>query len=422
MATKSQPALPFNSKKLERLAAQYREDEAVAALTAAASGPGDLSRQPKLTFKEYSVTKVQAAVSPDCSYRLLMGALNSAKVSITAYVYNIGAPYILELLKQKLAAGVKVRVMVDPNDPSDQKSLEWDHLKSLKGIDLKLSPSTGTRRVFTVCHQKYVVVDGKTVVVESANWAVSSIPVVTKPGEYKPGNREWLIRVNDSKLAAWFEQLFQLDWDIPDKVGLSVGVASQTLSAQLLPLALFVAPAELFDIKSATKPVTLLPLVSPVNYLDEVSKALNKAKNRIYIQQQYIIAGKGVNDLLRIVHKKSTSCQIEIVVSPKFAKAWQSSVDTLRAAGLGQFLRAQNLQHVIHCHNKGLIIDNDVAVVSSTNWSENSILRARETGFLITSQELNAYYASVFDEDWQDGVAPQRVGARMVAVSPSEMV
>ena len=34
-----------------------------------------------------------------------------------------------------------------PNDPNDQKSQEWELLKSLKGIDLKLAPSTGTRRV-----------------------------------------------------------------------------------------------------------------------------------------------------------------------------------------------------------------------------------------------------------------------------------
>ena len=113
---------------------------------------------------------------------------------------------------------------------------------------------------------------------------------------------------------------------------------------------------------------------------------------------------------------------MRIVTSPKFARSWEQTVETLRAAGLLRKLRAQNLAHVIHCHNKGVIVDDDHVVVSSTNWSENSILRAREAGLLITSKELTAYYASVFELDWQEGIVPQRVKAHTVSLSPSEML
>jgi phosphatidylserine/phosphatidylglycerophosphate/cardiolipin synthase-like enzyme len=413
---------PFDQHALDRLATQFRAEEAADAVSTIQSAAGDLSREPHLSFKTFTVGSVLAAVSPDCSYRLLVGALSEAKHSITAYVYNIGAPYLLELLKRKLALGVTVRVMVDPNDPNDQKSKEWEHLQALPGIDLRLAPSSGSRRVFTVCHQKYVVVDGKTVVVESANWAVSSIPVVKHSGEYQPGNREWLIRVDDKDVAAWFTHLFQLDWDIPEQPDVALAEPALSVGTHLEAVATFSPPGKLFDIASAASPVTLLPVVSPGNYLAEVGKALRRAKKRISIQQQYILAGKGVNDLLKIVHEKATSCEIRIIVSPKFAKGWQSSVDTLNAAGLGKFLRAQNLQHVIHCHNKGVIIDDDHVVVSSTNWSENSILRARETGFLVGSKEIAGYFRSVFDLDWKEGLLPAKVATQMIPVAASEMV
>jgi phosphatidylserine/phosphatidylglycerophosphate/cardiolipin synthase-like enzyme len=168
--------------------------------------------------------------------------------------------------------------------------------------------------------------------------------------------------------------------------------------------------------------VTLLPVISPVNYLAEVMAVLKMAKQRIWIQQQYVTAGEGVTDLLEIVHERAKTCDVRIVTSPKFARSWEQTVETLRAAGLLGKLRAQNLQHVIHCHNKGVIVDDKHAVVSSTNWSENSILRAREAGFLVGSKELTGYYASVFEIDWKEGIAPERVKALTVSVSPSEMI
>lgn len=172
----------------------------------------------------------------------------------------------------------------------------------------------------------------------------------------------------------------------------------------------------------ATKLVGLLLLISPVNYLAEMSKALKAAKRRICIQQQYITAGNGVNELLEIVHSKTSQCDVRIIVSPKFPTAWDKTQKTLRAAGLLGALRAQNLVHVIHGHNKGVIIDHDQVVASSTNWSENSITRAREAGLLVRSKELTSYFAGVFELDWADGINPSRLKARTVEVSAAEMV
>lgn len=418
----------FDGYKLERLANLFRQEEGGPSPALAEKGPGPKALQPKppqpkLTIKSFLADQARVAVSPDCSYRLLTEALLSAKRTLTVYVYNISASYLVAILKAKKAAGVKVRVMVDSTDPNDARSEELAELIKA-GLDVRAAPSSGARRAFSVCHQKYAVVDGETLVLQSANWAGTAFPVITQVGKYKPGNREWLIRVDDKAVAAWFEDLFQKDWDIP-AMPLPKGMAEAAplqLSPTLMSAEAFTRPSTLFDIQSASKPVRLLPLISPVNYLAELSRALRAAKRRIWIQQQYIMAGRGVNELLEIVHSKTTTCDIRIIASPKFPSAWDKTEKTLRAAGLIGALRAQNLAHVIHGHNKGVIIDDKLVVVSSTNWSENSVTRAREAGLLVKSKELTGYFAGVFALDWSEGLSLAQLKSRTVLVSAAEMV
>jgi phosphatidylserine/phosphatidylglycerophosphate/cardiolipin synthase-like enzyme len=408
----------FDLGKLETVAARVRAEDAQLAITAATTRAADLSRQPKLKFKSFDVSSFAAAVSPDSSYRLLSQTIGAAKKEILLYIYNAGADYLLGLLKDAKARGVNVRVMVDLNDPNDGKSEEWETLKRLK-VDLKEAPSKGARRVFTHCHQKFLVVDGKTLLVESANWSESAIPIAKK-GEYKPGNREWFLRVDDAELARWFAGLFDKDWAIP---ALAAGMAlpDPLVFGEEVTAALFVRPKKLFDIDTFTSAATMTPVISPVNYLEEVGKLLKAAKRSIDIEQQYIKAGDGVNELLQIVHSKKKTCEIRIITSPKFA-AWDHTKDTLRAAGLFQKLRALNLQHFIHCHNKGVIVDGRYSVVSSTNWSENSIHRAREAGLIVDSKDLAAYFTEVFDQDWKTADSAAKASAAMVTLSAADLV
>jgi len=52
-------------------------------------------------------------------------------------------------------------------------------------------------------------------------------------------------------------------------------------------------------------------------------------------------------------------------------------------------------------HNKGVVVDNMIALVSSINWNENSVMKNREVGVVIEGSAAQ-YYARVFDDDWSD--------------------
>jgi len=65
-----------------------------------------------------------------------------------------------------------------------------------------------------------------------------------------------------------------------------------------------------------------------------------------------------------------------------------------------------NLDHYKHLHNKGILVDGHTVVVTSTNWSNNSVAFARETGLIIRSKDVAGYYAKAFERDWKNGLDP----------------
>lgn len=194
--------------RLEDLRAAAQSWLAETATTAAL----DPARRPLLDIPAAMPTcALQAAVAPDCAYRLARAALRAARREICLYIYNISADYMFDLLRAALKRGVRIRLMYDV---MDTRGDERQKIAAL-GAECQEAPSTGDRRVFTVCHQKFAVIDERILLLASANWANTSIPLVTQPGVFCKANREWLIRIDHAPLARWFKDLFDADWGIP---------------------------------------------------------------------------------------------------------------------------------------------------------------------------------------------------------------
>ena len=109
------------------------------------------------------------------------------------------------------------------------------------------------------------------------------------------------------------------------------------------------------------------------------------------------------------VSRVNLRIDIRIVSSAKYPSGWDDTLATLERYGLRGKLKSIDLREFTHCHNKGLIIDGKTVVVSSTNWSDNSIGAAREAGVLITNAHVAGYFAKAFDYDWRTGLRPSEV-------------
>jgi phosphatidylserine/phosphatidylglycerophosphate/cardiolipin synthase-like enzyme len=386
---------------------------------AQALGHFDPARVPALQIAPFeSVRRVRVAVSPDCSFRLVRDALAAAQQTLDLYIYNVSADHLVDLLRDAKGRGVRVRIMYDVTDT------RGDERQKLRGLDVELkeAPSSGRRQVFTVCHQKFAVIDQGIVLLGSANWAGTSIPEVTVPGKFKKGNREWLIRIDDLAVARWFAGLFQTDWDIP-ALPAPPGALAEPLAPALagrdVPAAAVTVPDEVFDIEAPDlgPGARVTPILSPDNYFRLTRDLIRSAQSSIDVEQQYILAGgPRTRGLLEDLADRAAHVRVRILVSPAFAENWKKSVETLEAAGLLDRLRAINLDSFTHLHNKGVLVDGKAVIVSSTNWSENSITRAREAGVLVESAAVAGYYGRVVDVDWASGIAPDDVPQHLAAM------
>jgi phosphatidylserine/phosphatidylglycerophosphate/cardiolipin synthase-like enzyme len=181
-----------------------------------------------------------------------------------------------------------------------------------------------------------------------------------------------------------------------------------------MPAHLAKIPDAVFDEKRlALSPrARVTPILSPEQYFTVVRSLIEKAQTSVDVQQQYILAGGPRTEaLLSLLEQRRNELTLRFMVSPAFRKTgardnWELSVASLDAAGLNGRLRALNLDFFTHLHNKGVIVDRRVVVVSSTNWSENSITRAREAGVVVESPDVAEYFARVFDADWDGGIDP----------------
>ena len=54
-------------------------------------------------------------------------------------------------------------------------------------------------------------------------------------------------------------------------------------------------------------------------------------------------------------------------------------------------------------HNKGIIVDGRMVLISSINYSEGSITRNREAGVIIENKDVAQWYLEVYDFDWSIG-------------------
>jgi phosphatidylserine/phosphatidylglycerophosphate/cardiolipin synthase-like enzyme len=368
-------------------------------------------------------TEIVAAVSPDSSYRMVKAAIDAAIERIDLYIYNLSADHLVALLQGALDRHVAVRIMYDTHDTRGDEAAK---LQALVGAERRTAPSSGRRRVFTVCHQKFAVIDGKTVLLGSANWAASSIPLLEQVGGFRKGNREWLLAIRSDGLADWFGRLFQADWDIPelptpDAIGLPELLDRPSV---MVPMSLAHVPDEVFDLRQfqVRAPIDVLPIISPQNYLETVLALIEGATESIAIQQQYILDGGGATrKILAALAARTADLEIRAIASPAFRKigasdSWELTVASFQAHGLKDSLRAMNLRFYTHCHNKGVIVDRRKVVVSSTNWSDNSIERAREAGVVIDSQNIAGYFATVFDSDWSNAWDAADVPANLVEI------
>jgi phosphatidylserine/phosphatidylglycerophosphate/cardiolipin synthase-like enzyme len=72
-------------------------------------------------------------------------------------------------------------------------------------------------------------------------------------------------------------------------------------------------------------------------------------------------------------------------------------IERLQDAGVDA---VEHLRIQPHVHNKGLIVDSQVVVVSSQNWSPLGTGQNRDAGLIIYNADAAQYFERIFLHDW----------------------
>jgi hypothetical protein len=374
--------------------------------------------------------------SPEAGWAQLSAFLQAATPNLVVGMYDFTSAHILDALEAALAAG-SLTLTLDhpaPNPSSDQTDEET--VQSLKEKVPHLStawaltnsdPKAAAWIYPNAYHIKVAVRDDGVMWLSSGNWNNSNQPEIDLDDHAaaikiaKNSDRDWHVIADNAKLADVFRAYLKHDFevatqhqaaDVPAALAAFAAAGLPTTTDIQVPIDALAAARTFqtfFEPKTVSGNFTVQPLLTPDNYITHVLPLIQGAQKSFYMQTQYIHPGPGDDDaqhnaLIAAVQALiARNIDVRLICSTFETADW---LEKLKDAGLD--LDALRVQPRVH--NKGIIVDSEIVMVSSQNWSADGTLRNRDAGLIIHNPEAAAYFEQIFLHDWNN-LAAQHAAA-----------
>jgi len=140
---------------------------------------------------------ISPVFSPDGGERIL-SLIDGAQNSLDIEVYVFTSKDVIQALERAKARGVGIRIIIERNVMGGQNDATYRRLAS-EGFNIRYA-----RTDVALTHSKFIIVDGKWVLVGSHNFSNSAL--------YE--NREASVIIRDVATVASFEDVFEEDWRV----------------------------------------------------------------------------------------------------------------------------------------------------------------------------------------------------------------
>ncbi len=343
--------------------------------------------------------------SPDASQEVLSSAIALADTELLINVYEFTAPGIAADIATALDDGVSVTILLEGGPVGGISAEEKEVAGYLrgKGAEVYTMETTDAAHArYRYDHAKYLIADQKSVFVTSENFKESGFPE-----RGTAGNRGWGILITDPQVAGYFADVFTTDLAGNDIVAY---IGSGTLPEEKKKeryKAVF--GAQSFDGAIVT------PVLAP-DTAHLIPALIDGAEKTVDIQQAYISnwTGSAFNPYLETAMDTARrGVHVRIILDSYWFNINGENDNDEMAARINAVAAAEGLPmearlarigngHPDKVHNKGVIVDGDIVLISSVNWNENSPSFNREAGVIIENPDAGAYFSMVFDADWKD--------------------
>lgn len=230
-------------------------------------------------------------------------------------------------------------------------------------------------------------------------------------------DRDWHVICECAPLAKTFEAFlladFSLAEDAANKAAAAGGLAALAPAPPPpevpleAPSAAILRPKKFFAPHVIKRAVTVKPLLTPDDYRKPILDLMNNATTRFYMQTQYIkVAGKSDpadpsgtthTDLLKgLTGMIGRGLDVRLITSEFQDK---TALEALLSDGIDI---VDQLRIQTGVHNKGMVVDSKIAVVSSQNWSGLGTWKNRDAGLIMFDVEAARYFEEIFLHDWEN--------------------
>ncbi|MBD2078004.1 helix-hairpin-helix domain-containing protein [Phormidium sp. FACHB-592] len=378
----------------------------------------------------------------------IVDAIAAAQITVDVAVQELRLPKIAAALAERSAAGVKVRVILEniysrpfstvtPEEIAKQPERDrgrYEEFRQLvdrdengqlsqeeiaQGDALVILDRARVPRLddmadgsagSALMHHKFVVVDGRTIIVTSANFTTSDVH-----GDFKSpasrGNANNLLQINSPELAALFTQQFNIMWgDGPGgKTDSKFGVKKPFYPAQPVKIGATLVEVQFSPTRAS------LPWSSSSNGL--IGKTLSNAKKSVDLAL-FVFSDQKLVNLLDPIRKNGT--EVRGLIEPGFAyrpysealdmlgitladdckteaenRPWQNPITTVGVPRLppGDLL-----------HNKFGIVDQETVITGSHNWTDAANTGNDETVLVVHSATVAAHYQREFERLYTNAI------------------
>ncbi|MGB5593550.1 MAG: DUF655 domain-containing protein [Crocosphaera sp.] len=372
---------------------------------------------------------------------ILIDTLNSAQYTIDIAVQEFRLPNLAKAVVKQAEKGVKVRVIledsynqsisqftpgivaemearekqrydqyfefidIDNNQIiSNEELQERDALAILNKRNIPIIDDTEDGSKGTgLMHHKFMIIDGKNIIVSSANFTLSGIHGDFYAEETR-GNANNLLKIKSSEIAQLFTEEFNIMWGDgkggkqDSKFGINKPKRSpKTITIGQSDVTLNFSPNSSKDAWEIT-----------TNGV--ISRALKQAQNSINLAL-FVFSDQYIANTLN--NKNNQGIQIKTLIDPEFIfryysegldmlgvalsnnckyetdnKPWQQKIKTV---GVAKLPKGDKL------HHKFGVVDDNIVITGSHNWSASANYQNDETLLVIKNPIVTAHYQQEFD-------------------------
>lgn len=267
-------------------------------------------------------------------------------------------------------------------------------------------------------HTKVTVRDGDSFWLSSGNWKESGQPGIDPisgplPPDFDKSffqsdhNREWHVIVHNRNLAETFETYITHDITQakpiqvvappppPDDAMPDLFIPAEGVSA----FAAFDSEPEFFLEERFTKQVKVQPLMTPDNFPEMILPLIRNAQRSLYFQNQTLspaVSNSRYMPLFRALRDKTKEAEVNQQLDVKLLVSEYTEFPTL----INWAFNMSCVKRQFQCHNKGIIIDDEIVVVGSHNWSGQGCTQNRDASLIFYDKDIVAYFKKLFLYDW----------------------